>query len=198
MAAEKHPDRDPFIGAIEAKIAAWTQVLESYKAAKALDGGAGVDVPAGAVGRGAPVDLPVGTFRDKGVKEAITVYLEAVRRKQTNKEIAEGLKRGGIATTSANFEATVATALLRLRKEGSVLRFPDGWDLASAYPDSLRNRLDADSTPKRGRKRRTPGRKRGPKPRPTKEIDSLASDMPVMPSGLRKIRIREDPEEAAS
>jgi hypothetical protein len=88
------------------------------------------------------MDLPVGIFRDKGVKDAIVLFLEAGRRKQTNKEIATGLLKGGIATTSENFEATVATALIRLRREGIVLRFPEGWDLAASYPDSLRMRLE--------------------------------------------------------
>ena len=36
----------------------------------------------------AKVDLPVGVFRDKSIREAITIYLGAGRRKQTNKEIA--------------------------------------------------------------------------------------------------------------
>src|SRR5207302_11103858 len=95
----------------------------------------------------------VGVFRGKGIKEAIPILLEAGRRKQTNKEIAQGLIVGGIATTAANFEATVGTALLRLKDEGMVLRFPDGWDLAASYPDSLKNRLDKDAKPtkKRGK-----------------------------------------------
>ena len=38
--------------------------------------------------------------------------------------------------------ATVGTALHRLKNEGMVLRFADGWDLASHYPDGLRARLE--------------------------------------------------------
>ena len=69
--------------------------------------------------------------------------------KQTNKEIAAGLRQGGIVSTSSNFEATLATALGRMREDGKLLRFPDGWDLASSYPDSLRSRLDnKDAKPK--------------------------------------------------
>jgi hypothetical protein len=155
MAPEKQPERDPFLTAVEAKIAAWTAVRDSYLAAKGLDGS---DLPVTGLTSGRPTDLPVGVFRGKGVKEAIVIYLEATKRKQTNKEIAAGLAKGGIATTAANFESTVATALLRLKNDGVVLRFPDGWDLAGSYPESLRARLakgeDRASRPTKKTKRR--------------------------------------------
>jgi hypothetical protein len=109
--------------------------------------------------KGRAVDLPVGVFRDKTLREAITILLEAGRRKQTNKEIADGLKKGGIPTTSANFEPTVATALHRMRADGIVLRFDDGWDLASSYPDNLRNRLQSKEKPRKAKKGERKNRK---------------------------------------
>ena len=121
-------------------------------------GGADVSISTAQSGVGRAMDLPVGVFRDKGIKEAIPIYLEAARRKQTNKEIAAGLMKGGIATTSDNFEATVGTALLRLKREGIVLRFSDGWDLAALYPDSLRNRLEKELKPTRRAGRRAAAR----------------------------------------
>src|SRR5688572_22903 len=130
------PIADAFLAAIEAKIAAWKAVADSYRAAVALDGALTEPSILASQGRApasAPMDLPVGVFRDKGLKEAITIFLGAARRKQTNKEIAIGLQKGGIATTSTNFEATIATALGRMKDEGTVLRFPDGWDLAASY-----------------------------------------------------------------
>jgi hypothetical protein len=160
MASDKHAT-DPFLAAVEAKIAAWKAVADSYKAAVALDGPLGerggvvAAVGAGALsvrGHAPRTDLPVGVFRGKTIKEAIAIYLGAVQRKQTNKEIAIGLKNGGIATTAANFEATVATALYRLKEEGVILRFNDGWDLAASYPDSLRGRLEKDRKPRPTRK----------------------------------------------
>lgn len=153
--------RDAFEAALRAKIAAWQAALDHYLAAVALDG-ALPDASAGAPQQprenGRSMDLPVGIFRDKSIREAIAIYLGAGRRKQTNKEIAVGLQRGGIATTSVNFEATVATALGRMKDDGTVLRFPDGWDLASSYPESLRSRLDKDSKPvqTRGREKAKP------------------------------------------
>jgi len=161
---------DPFIAAIELKIAKWTAVLESYKAAVAIDGAQPGDRTGSQVRRaggdtGGSVDLPVGVFRDKSLKEAIAIYLGAGRRKQTNKEIAIGLQRGGIATTSVNFEATVATALGRMKDEGTILRFLDGWDLAASYPDSLRSRLEKDAKPQKRRRGKRSGAssKREPK-----------------------------------
>lgn len=156
MSHEK-PAQDAFLAAIEGKIAAWQAVADSYRMAVSLDGALGDVTPASATNTrplgqppsGKPMDLPVGIFRDKSIKEAITIYLGAGHRKQTNKEIAAGLQKGGIATTSANFEATIATALHRMKDDGIVLRFPDGWDLAASYPDSLKNRLQRDAKPRR-------------------------------------------------
>lgn len=160
MAPEK-PERDSFLAAVEAKIAAWKAVADSYRAAKSLDGPLG-DLPASGqpIGQsgGPPIDLPVGVFRDKSLKEAIPIYLEAGRRKQTNKEIATGLQTGGFHTTADNFEATVATALYRLKNEGTILRFPDGWDLAASYPGNLRTRLEKDANPKKKRARKATSR----------------------------------------
>ena len=157
MATDK-PQQDPFLAAIEAKIAAWTAVAESYRLAVSLDGplsdpGGAFALAAQSRSNAGPIDLPVGVFRDKGLREAIPIYLRAGRRKQTNKEIAIGLQAGGFPTTSENFEATVSTALYRLKTEGVVLRFPDGWDLASSYPDSLRSRLEKETAPRRLRVR---------------------------------------------
>jgi hypothetical protein len=165
MASGKH-EQDPFLAAIEAKIAAWTAVADSYRAAIAKDGPLGgehasvvstggiVVGGAGSVTGHSKADLPVGVFRDKSIREAIEIYLGAHRRKQTNKEIATGLQKGGIATTSANFEATVATALHRMKADRIVLRFPDGWDLASSYPDNLRGRLEKDAKPRKKAKKK--------------------------------------------
>jgi hypothetical protein len=160
----ERPTQDPVIAAIEARIAAWTAALDSYRAAVAMDGTLGerVGSPPGQPKRtngdgGVPSDLPVGVFRDKSIKEAIEIYLSAGRRKQTNKEISIGLQQGGIPTTSENFEATIATALHRMKKDGLVLRFSDGWDLASSYPDSLRGRLEKDAP---ARKLKTAGKRK--------------------------------------
>jgi hypothetical protein len=187
MALEKS-HKDAFLAAIEAKIAAWKAVADTYRAAVSLDGP--LSEPGGivsAVGIAAGTssvrthsqngELPVGVFRDKSLKEAIPIYLGAGRRKQTNKEIAVGLQAGGFPTTAENFEATVATALYRLKKEGVLLRFPDGWDLAASYPDNLRGRLEKDAKPRT--RRRSERVKRG------KARSDSANDAPKKKNTLR-------------
>jgi hypothetical protein len=160
------PEKDPFIASIEAKIAAWKTVLDSYRAALSLEGQAPDGGPATARPKTA-MDLPVGVFRNKTIREAIQILLEAGRRKQTNKEIAEGLKKGGIPTTSTTFEQTVGTALFRLKKDGLVLRFDDGWDLAESYPDSLRHKMGAA-------KAKSPARRRKGPRKPAKAVKAIA------------------------
>ena len=139
---------DTFRASVMAKITAWKAVLDSYDAAVSLDGALGEVAANSHQARpesGKPTDLPVGVFRDKSIREAIEIYLGAGRRPQANKEIAQGLQKGGIPTTSKYFEATVATALGRMKEDGLVLRFSDGWDLAASYSDSFRSRVDKDT-----------------------------------------------------
>lgn len=167
--APEKSQQDAFLAAVTAKIAAWTAVAETYRIAVSLDGPlsepGGIVTAVGTIGGTSRAqgysqgDLPVGIFRDKSLKDAIPIYLGAVRRKQTNKEIATGLQAGGFPTTSGNFESTVATALYRLKNDAVLLRFPDGWDLASSYPDSLRGRLEKDAKPRPVKARRRAPRK---------------------------------------
>lgn len=163
--SQERPERDGVEVALEAKVAAWQAVLDAYRAAKAIDGSLGeASLVSGlqtASPKGAPLgsfDLPVGALRSKSVPDAIKLYLSAGRRKQTNKEIAAGLRQGGLETTAGNFEANIAAALFRLKKAGVVLRFKDGWDLAEHYADHIRNKLDNGIKPK---KKRGKGKKAG-------------------------------------
>lgn len=167
MAPEKSVDAG-VLAVWKAKYAALGRLIEVYEEAERVGALGGVFDPAdpttaspiGATPK-APMDLPVGVFRGKSLKEAIPIYLGAGRRKQTNKEIALGLQAGGFPTTAENFEATVATALYRLKNDGTILRFSDGWDLAASYPDSLRGRLEKDDKPRRKRRNTTAnGRRR--------------------------------------
>jgi hypothetical protein len=177
MAEKLEPDA--MLAFFDTRIAAWVAAKESYLKAVSLGapGQVGdVDLStASAVGVGGPrtpIELPIGAFRSKSIPDAIKLYLSAARRKQTLKEIAAGLKEGGLVTTSTNFEATVTGALHRLKKDGIVLRFKDGWDLAESYPDHIRNKLENGAKPKsksaakkqvRSRKARATGRVKTPR-----------------------------------
>ncbi|HVT48091.1 MAG TPA: hypothetical protein VHD57_09915 [Vicinamibacterales bacterium] len=154
-----HEDQDTYELALQAKIAAWQTALDAYRAAKAADGGAFVVHGSGGSQNSTVrpphgYDLPVGALRGHTLPDAIKVYLEAGNRKQTNKEIATGIRAAGFETGQANLEAGVASALFRLKKAGTVLRFKEGWDLATHYSDHLRKKLE--TTPvKRGAKPKT-------------------------------------------
>ena len=171
MASEKF-DFAEFLAVLEAKRAALDALIGSYRAALSL-GALGqpgdVDVPAyrgpGGPGGGAAVDLPQGALLGKSLPAAIHLYLSAIRRKQTTKEIVTALKDGGVESTSRNFDNTVATALHRLKAAGTVLKFNDGWALSEFYPESIRSRITAQADQKAtARKTATTRRKRtGPK-----------------------------------
>ena len=108
---------------------------------------------------GTPVELPTGALLGKSLPAAITLYLSAVKKKQTIREIATALKEGGVESTAANFEGPVNGALYRLKASGEVLRFKDGWALADFYPESLRNRIAKDTEPKKRRKTKKAAKK---------------------------------------
>lgn len=106
---------------------------------------------------GEAVPLPRGALLGKSGTEAIKLYLSSVRTKQTNKEIGDALKQGGVESTGKNFDAFVNSSLFRLKNAGELLRFDDGWGLAEWYPESFRTKIAEKSTGsvKRKAKKRT-------------------------------------------
>jgi hypothetical protein len=168
-----HEEQDSYEVALRAKISAWQAALDAYLAAKAADGGTFTvqGKPNNGGGPSRPsrgYELPVGALRGHTLPEAIKIYLEAGNRKQTNKEIALGVKAAGLETNQANLEAGVASALFRMRQAGVVLRFEDGWDLAAHYPEHIRKNLQSDNRP---RKSKTKARK--PKNAPQQADESV-------------------------
>lgn len=149
--ASETPETDSFLAMIANKITLLQALAESYRAAR--DAGAlgqpgeGEGLPFAApatvprMPSNAPVELPTGAFRGKGIRSAIKMYLEAAKRKQPFKEIATALKAGGLESTSSDFERTLNATLHQLKNSGVLIQFPEGWDLADAYPESFRQRL---------------------------------------------------------
>jgi hypothetical protein len=101
---------------------------------------------------GSAVDLPRGAFLGKTAREAIRLYLTTVRKKQTNKEISKALKDGGLES-SGDFDKYITSSLFRLKEDGELLRFDDGWGLAEWYPESFRTKLGAAANNKKPAKR---------------------------------------------
>jgi len=105
-----------------------------------------------AVGNGGdqhPTELPRGAFLGKSIPAAIKLYLYAMKRKQTDREIATALREGGVESTSDNFEKVVTGCLNRMKMNGEVLRFKDGWGLTEFYPAHLRSSLSQEGSSKR-------------------------------------------------
>lgn len=161
--ANENPN--PLFAYVEARIAAWQAVLASLKSALALDPGGqmpeGIDLPSASAGQNAahPIDLPEGAFYGKSVPACIELYLSsAPMKKKTNKEIAAALREGGVES-NANLDNTVTGALFKLKKDGTILRFKDGWGLSSWYPAHIRAVAPLGST-KRSKKKGKKGERK--------------------------------------
>ena len=121
-------------------------------------------------------DLPRGAFLGKSATDAIKLYLSAVRRKQTNKEIAQALRDGGLES-AGDFGNFITSALFRLKKEGALLRFDDGWGLSEWYNEAFRTKLGATSI-KKPSKRGKGKRKKSAKKEATSKAAPQSSTAP--------------------
>jgi hypothetical protein len=84
-------------------------------------------------------EVPAGAFLGKSIPEAAKLYLSIVRSKQTTREIADAMLKGGMETTSTNFEGIVAAGIHRAsKKDGELVRVGRAWALASWYPSGIR------------------------------------------------------------
>src|SRR5207247_9040991 len=81
------------------------------------------------------------------LRAGVTRWLTGVGRRQTVRGRGAALRDGGVESASPNVENVVTGALHRLKGNGEVLRFKDGWGLAELYPVSLRSSLKKDSKP---------------------------------------------------
>lgn len=163
-----------FLADMEAKYAALGNAIASVRAALNIGalGGLGATTEgasAGPSGPGSPgTVLPRGAFLGKTISEAIKLYLNAIRARKNNKEIAQALKEGG-AVSTGNFEKRVTGTLFQLKSRGEVLRFEDGWGLAEWYPESFRTRIvEKTASEEKKRKRPTPRKAKAQKAKPVK------------------------------
>ncbi len=84
-------------------------------------------------------EIPNGAFHGKSIPEAAKAYLSMIKKKQTTREIAEALRRGGMETTSSKFEQIVHAVLDRSKKaSGEFVRVGNAWALATWYPATMR------------------------------------------------------------
>ena len=151
-------DYGPVIADLEAKKRFLEQTIAALKTAAGLPLGGTVDAgsvtPEGATPSFHNGDIPAGAFLGKSIPEAAKLYLGAVKRKQTSKEIAEALTKYGIESTSKNFVGIVHAVLDRARKSGAgIVKLPPAfWGLAEWYPAGLRVTSPA-TQPKKSKKK---------------------------------------------
>ena len=135
-------------------------------------------------------DIPKGAFLGKSVPEAVNLYLTAVRKKSTTAEIAEGIKKGGIESLSKKFEVVVNNTLYRLKDEGRLLRFDDGWGLPEWYPEGFRSRVERNhkgkGKTKKKAKKKTHQKQREAKAAPEPESNIGGKGSPAKPENLIK------------
>lgn len=99
-------------------------------------------------------EVPDGAFHGKSMPEAIKLYLNLMHKKQSAREISDGLKKGGMESTSKWFDKIVYATLDRLRKAGDVLKIEGNWGLPEWYP-ALKRAGIGDNNQKQKRKRRS-------------------------------------------
>jgi hypothetical protein len=116
-----------------------------------------------------PTELPRGAFLNKSLPAAVKLYLSSVVKKQTIKEIAAALREGGVESTSDNFEGVITGCLHRMKSNGELLQFKDGWALAERYPAHIRASLSQagasgrKTAKKKGKKKSSKNAKSSPK-----------------------------------
>jgi len=122
---------------LEAKRAVLDGLIENLR--NVLNLGAQVTV-GGGVNAGSNKSIDPSSIRDDAffglsIGDAAKRYLEMVKRKQSVKEIAEALDRGGLPHSSSNFVNTVGTMIRRAAKaDPELVRIGRGeWGLAGWY-----------------------------------------------------------------
>jgi hypothetical protein len=178
------------INQFEAQIATLQAAIASLRAVQAggTAGSTASGHTAGAVisASSAAIDLPEGAFKNKSIPQCIELYLSTVgMKKKTNQEIADALKEGGVESTG-DIGNSVTGALFKLKKIGKILRFKDGWGLASNYPAHIRSAAPA-GPPKRAKKKAKTKKGKSPAPKATINSPAASATAPKKPLNDRII-----------
>lgn len=115
-------------------------------------------------------EVPAGAFLGKSLPEAAKLYLSIVKKKQTTREIADALLKGGMETTSTKFENIVHAGLNRAKKAvGDLVRVGNAWALAEWYPKGIRT---AAAQEKRKNRKSKPKRLKAATTAPPTQVES--------------------------
>lgn len=156
-------DYTAILADLEAKKSALEQTIASFRQAMALGAlghmSADGTVPTMAVPSLTGGEVPAGAFLGKSITEATRLYLEIVKKKQTTREIADALQKGGMESTSkGDFALIVHAGLTRARKSpnSGIVKVGKHWGLASWYPKGIVS--GATAAPARKAKRKRAGK----------------------------------------
>lgn len=157
-------DYRAFLADLEAKRAALDSTINSLRAFLSMGG-------IGRPGGGAPSavgshhlleihggEVPAGAFLGKSIPESAKLYLSIVKSKKTTREIADALRKGGMETSSTNFENIVHAGLNRAMNNASAfLRVGKTWALPEWYPAGVRVAQDRreNRKPRKTKRRRS-------------------------------------------
>jgi hypothetical protein len=151
--------------ALDASIVALEAALASGTLGQAVEGVSSGIGTMGLGSPGTPMDLPSGAFNGKTLPEGIKLYLSAARQRKSTRDITNGIREGGMVSTSQNFESVVQATLQKLKSQGHVLKFADGWGLSEWYPAGFRS---AGKNPKAAKSAKAGNKKGRPTVKPLK------------------------------
>jgi len=140
-------DYGVFLADLEAKRAALVQAIASIRSLMASGALAVSGAEMAPASNGGPLvsayggEIPVGAFLGKSIPDAAKLCLQIVRRKMTTREIADGLRKGGIESTGkTSFNGIVHSVLTRASKSNSgIVKFDRShWGLVDWLPPGMR------------------------------------------------------------
>jgi hypothetical protein len=123
---------------IERTIAHLRQLMAMGSLAQAGEGGAVPSMGSSPMGG----EVPTGAFLGKSIIEAARLYLEIVKKKQTAKQIMDGLLKGGMESSRPkSFLKTVHSALTRARQTPNppFVKVGTQWGLIGWFPKGISN-----------------------------------------------------------
>ncbi len=171
--AQETFDYAALLADLRAKKAAIEEIISSVEKGQTLGAlgqpGTGTIPTSVSTSSGPAFELPRGALMGLSVTEAIKLYLDSCKKKQTHREIANALKEHGVESTSKHFDVIVYNSLRSMKKAGTVLQFNDGWGLASLYPEGIRARMAKQKS-----KTKAPVRKRRKASKPEAVIHEIS------------------------
>jgi hypothetical protein len=135
-------------------------------------------------------EVPTGAFLGKSIIEGTKLYLEIVKKKQTAKQIMDGLLKGGMESSRPkSFLKTVHSALTRARQTPNppFVKVGTQWGLTGWFPKGIATGTPAKTNRKKAAKKSAKSAASNKKPETAKGQSSTAPPRPAaVPSNSSK------------